>query len=87
MQKSLKEYHERLAHQNVQHVKTVLKKNNIWFENDSEAKCESCLQGKIHRLPFSTSETKTTRVCELINADTCGHMRCRLWEAPDTSLS
>lgn len=71
---SLKEWHERLAHQSMQYVKTVLKNNNISAKDDSYVKCESCLEGKIHRLPFSASETKTTRPCELIHADTCGPM-------------
>ncbi|KAL0891790.1 hypothetical protein ABMA27_015057 [Loxostege sticticalis] len=74
VQSSLKEWHERLAHQNLQHVKAVLRNNNISVKDNTEAKCESCLQGKISRLPFHTSETKTTRPCELIHADTCGPM-------------
>lgn len=73
IQSSLKDWHEKLVHQNMQHVKNVLKNNNIVVTDDeAELKCESCLKGKIHRLPFSTSETKTSRTCELIHADTCG---------------
>ena len=67
-------WHEKLAHQNMQYVKTVLANNNIKVKNDSFEKCQACLEGKIHRLPFSTSDTKTTRTCELIHADTCGPM-------------
>lgn len=69
----LKEWHEKLAHQNIQYVKMVLRNNNIEVK-DSDFKCESCLEGKIHRLPFSASENKTSRSCELIHADTCGPM-------------
>ncbi|CAG9110681.1 unnamed protein product [Plutella xylostella] len=69
----LKEWHEKLAHQNLQYVRMVLKNNNIEVK-DSVFKCENCLEGKIHRLPFSTSENKTSRSCELIHADTCGPM-------------
>ncbi|CAG9136603.1 unnamed protein product [Plutella xylostella] len=69
----LKEWHEKLAHQNLQYVRMVLKNNNIEVK-DSDFKCENCLEGKIHRLPFSTSENKTSRSCELIHADTCGPM-------------
>lgn len=72
VQSSLKDWHEKLVHQNMQHVKNVLKNNNIVVTDDADLKCESCLEGKIHRLPFNTSETKTTRTCELIHADTCG---------------
>lgn len=73
-QPSLKEWHERLAHQNINHVKAVLKNNNIPVSDDTQINCESCLHGKIHRLPFGNSETKTSRPCELIHADTCGPM-------------
>ncbi|CAH2105332.1 unnamed protein product [Euphydryas editha] len=69
----LKEWHERLAHQNLQYVRMVLKNNNIEIK-ESDFKCEGCLQGKIHHMPFSNSESKTSRPCELIHADTCGPM-------------
>lgn len=69
----LKEWHEKLAHQNLQYVREVLKNNNIEVK-DLDFKCESCLEGKIHRLPFSASENKTSKPCELIHADTCGPM-------------
>lgn len=70
---TLKEWHERLAHQNLQYVRMVLKNNKIEVK-DSDFKCEGCLEGKIHRLPFSDSESKTSKPCELIHADTCGPM-------------
>lgn len=57
VQSSLKEWHERLAHQNIQHVKTVLK-NNITVTDNMDVKCESCMECKIHRLTFSISEKK-----------------------------
>lgn len=71
---SLKEWHKRLAHQNMQYVRNVLKNNNIPVKDVADVQCENCLEGKIHRLPFSDSESKTTRPCELIHADTCGPM-------------
>ncbi|CAG9137695.1 unnamed protein product [Plutella xylostella] len=70
----LYEWHERLVHQNMQYVKTVLAKNNIQVQDSDVDQCQGCLEGKIHKLPFSTSETKTSRTCELIHADTCGPM-------------
>lgn len=71
---TLQEWHERLAHQNYEHVRKVLSKNNIDVKQTSVTKCESCLQGKIHRLPFGKSENVSTKTCELIHADTCGPM-------------
>lgn len=71
---TLQEWHERLAHQNFEYVRKILLKNNIDVEQSSVIKCESCLEGKMHRLPFGNSESVTTKTCELIHADTCGPM-------------
>nr|XP_049701711.1 uncharacterized protein LOC110381443 isoform X2 [Helicoverpa armigera] len=70
----LNEWHRRLAHQNFTYVKDILRKNNIVVKQTSNPMCESCLVGKIHRLPFNRSEFKSTRTCELIHVDTCGPM-------------
>lgn len=42
----IKEWHEKLVHQNLQYVRTVLKSNNIEVK-DADFKCEDCLEGKI----------------------------------------
>ncbi|GBP83083.1 Retrovirus-related Pol polyprotein from transposon TNT 1-94 [Eumeta japonica] len=70
----LREWHEKLVHQNIVYVKDVLKKNNINIKNANVQTCESCLKGKIHRLPYPVSNNVTSRVCEIIHADTCGPM-------------
>lgn len=67
-------WHERLAHQNIHYVKDILKKNNVSFHELDSKKCESCLKGKIHRLPYPVSDNVSTRTCEIIHADTCGPM-------------
>lgn len=74
LQTDLNEWHKRLAHQNFNYVKDILKKNNIDVKQTSTPECESCLVGKIHRLPFGNSEHVSTKTCELIHADTCGPM-------------
>lgn len=71
---SLIEWHEKLVHQNMEHVKSVLAKNNINVKTGGIIQCEECLEGKIHRLPFRKSDTKSSRTCEIIHADTCGPM-------------
>lgn len=68
------EWHEKLAHQNFDYVKKVLKKNNIEVKQTHAPQCESCLKGKIHRLPFKNSVTISTRTCQIIHGDTCGPM-------------
>ncbi|GBP19524.1 Retrovirus-related Pol polyprotein from transposon TNT 1-94 [Eumeta japonica] len=70
----LYKWHQKLAHQNFNYVKKVLKKNNIVVKQTNVPQCESCLKGKIHRLPFMKSESVSTKTCELIHGDTCGPM-------------
>jgi len=64
-------YHERLAHQNKRHVKSVLKQEfDIDVSLDSEF-CEGCIYGKAHRLQFGT-RVRVTKPGELVHADVCG---------------
>lgn len=74
IQNDLNEWHKRLAHQNFTYVKDILLKNNITVKQTFKPECESCLVGKIHRLPFDKSSYVSTKTCELIHADTCGPM-------------
>ena len=73
-EKTIKDWHECLAHQNVRQVKTFLKNNEVQVTNDKNFYCEPCQVGKMHKLPYKQSETKTDRVNELIHADLCGPM-------------
>ena len=70
---SLKDWHEKLAHQNFECVKDILKNNNIKFSGRVNT-CTACLEGKQHKLPFQRSESSTSKVGELIHADVCGPM-------------
>lgn len=68
---SIKLWHERFAHQNVAHVKQILKRNNIDFI-DSDYVCEACIYGKHHRDSFKSSENRAKQCGELIHTDVCG---------------
>ena len=50
-----------------------MSQNNIKFEDDAPF-CDACVLGKMHRLPFPSSSSETTRVGDLIHADLCGPM-------------
>ena len=70
---SLETWHKRLAHQNVEYVKTALSNLNIdYLKNDFS--CEACKCGKIHRLPFKSSVNRSKEPCHLIHVDLCGPM-------------
>lgn len=69
----LSEWHLRLAHQNARQVRNVLKKHHIEFV-DEDFQCEPCIMGKMHRLPFPRSESKTRECGELFHMDVCGPM-------------
>lgn len=71
-------WHRRLGHINYQ---SLLKMRNgavfgINFDdNDSEIKnCGTCPRGKQARLPFKPSESRSTKMLELIHSDLCGPM-------------
>ena len=76
--KSLKYWHARLAHQNVNQVKKILMENDIkWIKEDKQFFCEACTQGKQHREPFPNSLTKCTEVGALVHVDLCGRMEAQ----------
>ncbi|KMQ87101.1 transposon unclassified [Lasius niger] len=56
---SLKDWHEKMAHQNFECVKDILKNNNIKFTGKANT-CTECLKGKQHRLLFQRSESSKT---------------------------
>lgn len=70
---SLMMWHSKLAHQNFNQVKSILKKNEVKYEDD-QTLCNACIKGKQHRLPFKDSNTRSTATCEIIHADVCGPM-------------
>lgn len=72
---SIKEWHNRLGHQNLKHIKEFLKRNKIEYTDcEQEFVCEACLAGKQHRLVFENSESRATAPLELVHADVCGPM-------------
>ena len=71
---SLQLWHHRLGHQNLDHVKSIHRKNNISIDNDVSDVCEGCFFGKQHRLPFQSSSNRAVSCGEVIYADICGPM-------------
>lgn len=69
---SLSVWHQRLAHQNVAHVKRFLQQRNIQF-NDEKFQCEPCIYGKQHRSSFMKREEKEKECGAIIHADVCGY--------------
>lgn len=71
---SLKQWHERLAHQNTTQVKNILKQWGIEVKSEQDWFCEGCNQGKMRRKSFQTSQSQTLEPGELVHADLCGPM-------------
>lgn len=72
-------WHCRLAHVNMQRLKTISGSNLfdpvINFKDSPEFSCESCIFGKHHTLPhIPTGSTKASHLLELIHSDICGPM-------------
>lgn len=63
-----------MAHQNVIQVKKILNESKTVFQ-DQNFRCEDCILGKMHRLPFPKSDSKSGRVGELVHADLYGPMQ------------
>ncbi|EZA59689.1 Copia protein [Ooceraea biroi] len=72
--KTLKQWHEQLAHQNFNHVKKVLDKFNINYIENKDEFCDSCMEGKQHRMLFSSSQNEVNGPCSIISADLGGPM-------------
>lgn len=70
---TLQQWHQKLAHQNVQQCKKILKNHELDVP-DEEFQCEACIFGKQHRLPFPESTSVTTKPGEVVHADVCGPM-------------
>jgi hypothetical protein len=71
---SLQTWHNRLAHQHAGQVKKILRKSQTPFD-DQVFRCKRSIFGKMHRLPFPKSISKSSRVGELIHMDLCGPMQ------------
>lgn len=76
---SLTVWHQRLAHINCKALRSMINKNlvtGIKVENKNDTFfCESCVLGKQHKLSFiKPTQTKRTKVGDLIHADLCGPM-------------
>ena len=57
----LEVWHYRLGHPSYRTVQQILSKHNLSVStNKAPASCIACQQGKSHRLPFSSSESKST---------------------------
>ncbi|KMQ92169.1 retrovirus-related pol polyprotein from transposon tnt 1-94 [Lasius niger] len=72
--KSLKIWHERLAHQNITHVTKVLKQWGIKATLENNWFCEGCAVGKMNRKPFLSSQSQTKEPGEFVQMDLCGPM-------------
>lgn len=68
-------WHRRLGHinyTNLNKLKNGLASGIDFNDKDLVCKCEVCIQGKCHRLPFKDSDSQTKNVLELVHSDLCG---------------
>lgn len=75
---TLREWHEKLAHQHIKHVKSFLNTNNIKVSTETSSGdffCRDCVFGKQSRSTYKPSVHNTITVGELIVSDVCGPMQ------------
>jgi len=65
-------WHKRLGHPNDQVLKHLSTIKAILFNKTSQSMCESCQLGKTCRLPFSSSDFRSSRPLERIHCDVWG---------------
>lgn len=77
----LNTWHERLAHTNGTIIKQMANGNCVSGMIVTQTKeklaeyCHGCILGKMHKLPFTKSTSKTDHVGELIHSDVVGPMQ------------
>lgn len=71
-------WHRKLGHINFNSMRKMRDGavDGIKFDGkaDDVQNCEVCCEGKMHRLPFPTSETRSTKILELVHSDLMGPM-------------
>ena len=72
---SLQVHHERLVHQNKNHVRKMLERWNTPISAEEFDFCDGCALGKTHRLPYRSRRDRANAVGELINTDVNGAMQ------------
>lgn len=65
-------WHDRLGHPSDSVLLPLLKHFNLSSSNTSKSFCYPCLQGKLHKLPFSHSTSVSTFPLQLIHTDVWG---------------
>lgn len=84
--RNVMKWHQRYGHVGNGNLKQLVRQKMVdgldlaEFDDDTIV-CESCLSGKIVKLPFeATEETRSTRPLELVHSDVCGPMTPHTWD-------
>lgn len=72
-------WHRRMGHRDPVAIKSLVNKNLATGIKISDCgqmtTCENCMEGKMARLPFPISTTRSKKVLDLIHTDLCGPMQ------------
>ena len=71
---TLMEWHEKLAHRDLNAVRKLLKDSNVEFIDSTEI-CESCLKGKQTKTPLAKDASKKDKPLEMVSTDVWGRAR------------
>ena len=77
-QETTRLWHERLGHINAQNLQTMVNQHSVEGLpklTETLPFCEGCTINKLTRIPFPTSQTRSSQVLQLIHTDVCGPMR------------
>lgn len=77
--RSLKEWHYSLGHLSLKDLREAAKNGSIKGlvidDLSEDFQCETCLLGKMTRLPFPKKSTRSTEIGDITHSDVCGPMR------------
>ncbi|KAJ8456408.1 hypothetical protein ONZ51_g12144 [Trametes cubensis] len=81
---SMRLWHRRLAHLNVESIREMSRKElvtglDISSPREFDRVCEGCVLGKSHRLPFPKQSKATYEKCEMLVVDVTGPMSHPTW--------
>ncbi|GAA0175662.1 hypothetical protein LIER_28792 [Lithospermum erythrorhizon] len=78
VQSSLKLWHSKLGHMSIKGLNILVKQGAIPDLDDSDIDtCTHCIIGKQHRVTFNKSNTRKTKIMQMMYSDVCGPIKVK----------
>lgn len=75
-------WHLRLGHIGLNRIQILVKYGPLRFlEVEPIPQCESCLEGKMNKIPFGSKGNRVKGLLQLVHSNVCGPMNVKAWGA------